>query len=97
MTEPSDQRARVWLRITGRVQGVGFRYSALDEARRLRLTGWVRNTHSGDVELVAEGHETPLRRLVTWCHAGPPGAVVTDVEQQWLPATGEFDVFRITY
>jgi acylphosphatase len=97
MPERQGQQARVHLLISGRVQGVGFRFSALDEARRLGLTGWVRNTHGGDVELVAEGEDDRLRRLATWCHAGPRGALVTDVKQQWLPHTGEFDAFRIVY
>ncbi len=88
---------RVHLRITGRVQGVGFRYSALAEARRLGVRGWVRNAQDGAVELLAEGDEPYLRRLATWCHAGPPGALVHDVEQHWLPATGEFDDFSIRH
>ncbi len=88
---------RVLLKITGRVQGVGFRYSVLDEARQLGLTGWVRNTHDGAVELVGEGQEEALRRLVAWCHLGPPGGRVTAVDERWLPYTGEFDSFRITY
>jgi len=85
------------VRIRGRVQGVGFRYSALDEAQQLGLTGWVRNTPDGDVELLAEGAEDRLRRLVTWCHAGPRGALVTNIEQQWEPYRGEFDGFRIRH
>lgn len=97
MTAPPPPRARLHLRITGRVQGVGFRYSAVDAARRLGVTGWVRNTYDGRVELVAEGPEPPLRRLATWCHAGPPGALVTGVEEQWLSPTGEFDGFRIAH
>jgi acylphosphatase len=97
MTDKADKRARVVLRIKGRVQGVGFRFSALDEAQRLGLTGWVRNSHHGDVELAAEGDEAQLKCLVTWCHVGPRGALVTDVEQEWLPHTGEFDSFRITH
>jgi acylphosphatase len=95
--QPRDQRKRVWLRIQGRVQGVGFRFSALDVARQLGVTGWVRNTAEGDVELVAEGDEAQLRRLVTWCHGGPPGALVTSVEEKSLPYTGEFDGFRIRH
>ena len=86
---------RVRLRITGRVQGVGFRYSAGAEARRLGVRGWVRNTPDGAVELLAEGDEPSLRRLVSWCYAGPPGSQVTDVEQDWLAASGEFTDFRI--
>jgi acylphosphatase len=85
------------VRIKGRVQGVGFRFSAIDEARRLGLAGWVRNTHDGDVELVAEGERDQLRRLLTWCHAGPPGARVTNVEERWLEHRGEFTDFRIRH
>ena len=95
MSESRPASARVHLHIRGRVQGVGFRVSAMDEARRLGVTGWVRNTSNGGVELVAEGVEDVLRRLVAWCHAGPRGAVVTDVEERWLPPTGEFATFRI--
>lgn len=95
MTDPLDQKARVHLHIKGRVQGVGFRFSTVDEARRVRVTGWVRNTYEGDVELVAEGPRDRLQQLVTWCHAGPLGALVTDVEERWLPYASEFDAFRI--
>ena len=95
MDQPAEERARLWLRIKGRVQGVGFRYSAVDEARRLGLSGWVRNMPDGDVELVAEGPKGTLQRLATWAHIGPLGALVTDVEEKWLPYAGEFDTFRI--
>ena len=97
MHDPQRQQLRTWLRITGRVQGVGFRYSAMDEARRLGVTGWVRNTHDGAVELVAEGDRDELQRLVTWCHAGPRGALVTHVEERWLDHRGEFTDFRIKH
>jgi len=97
MSDGDHTQARVVVRITGRVQGVGFRFSALDEAQRLGLTGWVRNLHHGGVELVAEGDAAQLKRLVGWCHVGPRGALVTDVEQEWLPYTGEFDSFRIAH
>jgi len=92
--QPSAAR-RVRLRITGRVQGVGFRYSALVEAQRLGLRGWVCNTANGAVELLAEGDEYGLRHLVTWCHSGPPGAMVKAVDLESLAATGEFIDFRI--
>ena len=95
--DAGEQKKRVWLRIAGRVQGVGFRFSAVDEARRLGLTGWVRNTYDGDVELIAEGDAQRLQQLVAWCRSGPPGARVTRVEDKWLPYTGEFDGFRIRH
>ena len=95
MSEADDIPARIVVRVRGRVQGVGFRYAAIGEARRLGVTGWVRNTDDGDVELAAEGDADRLRRLLTWCEAGPPGARVTHVEHQWQPFAGEFDGFRI--
>lgn len=97
MSGTHAEAKRLHLRISGRVQGVGFRYSALAEARRLGVSGWVRNTHDDAVELLAEGDEPRLRRLVVWCHAGPPGALVNGVEQHWLIATGEFNDFRIQH
>ena len=52
--------------ITGHVQGVGFRYAMCGEARRLRLTGWVRNCTNGSVEAVAVGDQVALQRLAQW-------------------------------
>jgi acylphosphatase len=69
----------------------------MDEARRLGVTGWVRNTHQGTVELVAEGDRQRLQRLVTWCHVGPRGALVTGVDERWLEHHGEFADFLIRH
>ena len=88
-------RARVRLIISGRVQGVGFRFSAYDEAKDLALAGFVRNLHSGEVEIVAEGPREKLKMLASWAHLGPPSARVTDVREEWLDFTGEFTEFRI--
>lgn len=92
-----DDRARLLLHVKGRVQGVGFRFAALNEAHRLALGGWVRNTPDGAVEVAAEGPTHRLRRLAAWCHGGPRGALVTGIEERWLPYTGEFDSFRIRH
>ncbi|HUI26110.1 MAG TPA: acylphosphatase [Candidatus Kryptonia bacterium] len=93
----APQHARVRLLISGRVQGVGFRYATLDEARLLRLTGWVRNCRDGSVELVAEGSREHLERLAIWCHDGPRGALVGHVGAEWSDATGEFADFTIRH
>lgn len=78
---------RVHLRLHGLVQGVFYRKSCQAEARRLGLTGWVRNRRDRTVEAVAEGPRDALDALVAWCHAGPPAARVDRVEAAWLAAT----------
>jgi len=87
--------ARVELRIVGRVQGVFYRASARAQARALGVTGYARNLDGGDVEVVAEGDEKRLERLVAWCRVGPPTARVTRVEVRRTTATGEFAGFEV--
>jgi acylphosphatase len=87
----ADVRAHVF--VSGYVQGVFFRYSTAERARRVGLTGWVRNTADGRVEAVVEGDERDVRGLVDWCHAGPPHATVQAVDVSWEPITGEFSGF----
>ena len=67
------------LRIHGRVQGVGFRYSVLREAKRLGLSGWVRNRRDGSVEALVQGKAEVVAAMVAWAKHGPPGAQVTEV------------------
>ena len=81
--------------VSGRVQGVGFRFTARDEAQGLGLKGWVRNCPSGEVEIVAEGREDVLRVLAAWAHLGPPAAHVSRVHEDWSEYTGQFADFRI--
>lgn len=87
----------VHCKIFGIVQGVGFRYSAQAEARRLGLVGWVRNCSDGSVELYAEGSSAQLRQLVVWLHHGPPGAEVERVETKDAKPAGTFQRFSIVY
>jgi acylphosphatase len=60
--------------IRGRVQGVSFRQSTYDVARKLRLVGEVRNLYDGSVEVTAEGEREALETLLEWLHQGPPAA-----------------------
>ncbi len=82
--------------VRGRVQGVFFRASTQREARRLGLTGWVKNRSDGAVEMLAEGEETQLRQLCMWAERGPTAASVEDVQVRWRSYAGEFPDFRIT-
>jgi acylphosphatase len=93
--ETSLQKARVHLKIEGRVQGVYFRASTVAQAQRLGLTGWVMNSYDGAVEIVAEGGRASLEQLEYWCHHGPPGAQVTHVEVQWEQPQDTFTGFTI--
>lgn len=86
---------QVHLVVRGRVQGVYFRASTEREARRLGLTGWVKNRPDGAVEICAEGEETALEAMVTWSRRGPDGARVDDVEVRRLDVTDDFPEFRI--
>lgn len=80
---------RLHLVISGQVQGVGFRYSAQQQARSLDLNGWVRNLPGGSVEAVVEGEPEAVGTFVTWAHSGPSGAVVDSVETEAESPRGE--------
>lgn len=87
---------RLTARITGRVQGVGFRWWIRRRAEELDLRGWVMNADDErSVELVAEGSPEALDELERLLHVGPSGARVEDVRTQRSSASGEFDRFGI--
>ena len=68
------------LLVKGKVQGVFYRASAQEAAEKLGITGWVKNTAEGDVEITATGTGNALQQFVAWCRKGPKRAVVTNVE-----------------
>jgi len=72
-------RSAVRLLISGMVQGVGYRYWTMSEARRQGLEGWVRNLTDGRVEILALGAPDRIEALAKACHAGPPAARVIQV------------------
>jgi acylphosphatase len=78
------------------VQGVGFRYSAVREAQRLGLAGWVRNLDEGDVELWAEGERAALAEFRAWLDEGPPGASVESVSASPREMIG-YDSFKVEF
>lgn len=81
--------------VSGRVQGVAFRYSTRQRATKLGLTGYVRNLYDGRVEIVAEGEENSLKNLLAWAYHGPPGAYVVRVEYEWSQGKNNFPSFII--
>lgn len=80
--------------ITGRVQGVGFRYWTERVARELGLTGWVRNRGDGSVEAVFTGSPDDVGEMLDRCREGPAPAAVTSVKlvEEDVPAPEGFDV-----
>jgi acylphosphatase len=95
MMSSETGRARLHAIVDGSVQGVGFRMFVLNYATSLGLTGWVRNTYEGKVEVTAEGPYADLEKLLDKLRMGPRSAFVTEVQKEWQPATGEFQSFSV--
>jgi len=88
---------RIHLIIEGRVQMVWFRDSTRREAVTLGVFGWVRNRTNGTVEVLAEGPENNVKKLVSWCHHGPSAAKVQRVHETPEEWKGEFNSFDVIY
>lgn len=82
---------------TGRVQGVGFRYTTESAGLELGLTGWVRNLPDGRVEALAEGSEKDLKLFLEKVAEGPMRRYIQNVQVQWESATGQFEEFQIRF
>ena len=91
----ADIHQRLHAQVLGQVQGVNFRYYTRVTANEIGVKGWVRNRSNGTVEVIAEGTRTQLERLLQFLSRGPASAIVTDVQTDWLSATGEFADFQI--
>jgi len=92
-----SKKIRVHLFISGIVQGVNFRYYTRETARRLNITGVVRNLPDGRVETIAEGDEEAIEKFIEWCKKGPPSARVEKVEIKRSNFVGDFKDFKIDY
>ncbi len=95
MKESSQTAARV--RITGRVQGVGFRYFVYKHATRNGITGWVRNRNDGSVEAKFEGPESQVEAIISLCSRGPLGSNVKNVEVERYAPEGKYSEFSFRY
>lgn len=93
--EKNTKKVRAHLLISGRVQGVAFRYYTIDMAQSLGIKGWVRNCWDGNVEIVMEGEEEKVEQLINWCYRGPGSAIVEKVGIEREKYRGEFNSFGI--
>ncbi|PIP68088.1 MAG: acylphosphatase [Candidatus Omnitrophica bacterium CG_4_9_14_0_2_um_filter_42_8] len=81
----------------GRVQGVGFRYSAQYLATNLGLGGWVKNLANGSVEIIAEGSEAEIKKFLDEISKGELGHYIKDTELSWEKPTGKFKDFDVRF
>ena len=86
------ERVTRHLIITGRVQGVGYRFYAQRKARELGVTGWVRNRRDGSVEAMVQGEAQQVEAMTAWARQGPPSAVVAEV--RIADGEGEYSSFE---
>jgi acylphosphatase len=94
-SDTAGEQQSVEVRVTGRVQGVGFRYFVHETARRLGLVGYVMNLREGGVRAYAEGPRMALQAFVQAVERGPAGAAVRDAQIHWGFATGDYSTFSI--
>lgn len=85
------------LYVSGRVQGVAFRYSAIRQAQLLGVTGWVKNAFDGRVELLIEGEDAAVSQMIAWCYHGPRAAHVTEVQEEPVPFSGRYLSFEVHF
>lgn len=81
--------------VSGHVQGVGYRQGCRRAARALDLVGWVRNLDDGRVEVLAQGGDEAVDRLIAWVWAGPPGARIMGVESEVVAVDNTLSDFFI--
>jgi acylphosphatase len=91
-----ETNSRLHATVSGRVQGVSFRYFVMEKADSLDLRGWVRNRWDGSVEVTAEGSLQYLEQLLQALRTGPPMARVDHIDYEWLDFTGEFTGFNLS-
>ena len=83
--------------VSGRVQGVGFRYNTRNEAQRRKLTGWVKNLSEGSVEVFCEGDSKDVKSFLHWLKKGPAGAYVRNVEITPIQYKGSYKSFIVAF
>jgi len=92
-----NEKVRVHIVVSGRVQGVFYRSETQEKAKDLGVFGWVKNLSEGRVEAVFEGERDKVEQMVEWAKKGPSGAIVNDLNVVWEEYQGEFSNFEIRY
>jgi acylphosphatase len=90
-----DENVRARAVISGRVQGVAFRFETQYAAERIEVRGWVRNRPDGTVQALFEGKRERVEEMLAWCRRGPALARVTAVDVTWEDYGGDLAGFRI--
>jgi acylphosphatase len=93
----SESVVRAHIVVSGLVQGVCYRYFAVEEAEKLGLAGWVKNLLSGEVEAEVEGDRSVVEALIKALKVGPRAAHVTDLKIQWMEPKGDESGFHVRY
>ena len=93
----NNKKIRAHLLISGKVQGVYFRQNTKMVATRYGVTGLVHNLKDGRLEVILEGKETDVGKVIEWCYVGPAKAIVNDVYIKYEKYTGEFQEFKVNY
>ena len=86
---------RLRIIVSGRVQGVGFRWATQKTARQLGVNGYVRNLPNGDVEIVVEGDDTAIDRMISWARKGPAWARVDNLKMDEIAGPAEYTEFGV--
>lgn len=89
------EKARLFVKVFGIVQGVNFRHETKELAHQLGLQGWIKNCKDKTVEIEAEGGKEKLQLLLTWSKKGPASACVKGVNEEWKEYQSEFNDFEI--
>ena len=95
MSSQSEDNLTVNMKITGKVQGVGFRYFVLRQAQELGINGWVSNKSNGNVEAFAQGEKADLERFIAKVKEGPSFSRVEDVSLNWVNEAEQYFGFEI--
>ncbi|RMF55244.1 acylphosphatase [Candidatus Woesearchaeota archaeon] len=89
---------RVHITVYGKVQGVSFRYYSKQKALELGVKGWVMNLRNPNiVELVIEGKDEKVDKMIEWCSHGPQNAIIEKIDVTEEEYKGEFNSFEVRY